>query len=280
MNYVCLNGAHTRSGSALLQVDNKSFRYGDGLFETMKIKEGRILLASYHFDRLYKGFQLLGYTIPAHLDAAKLEKQVLELCRKNNCEKLARVRLSFYRGHGGLYDDSGTAGYTIESWELPAANEMLNENGLVIDLYSDAQKSCDALSGLKTANALVYSMAARYARDNRLNDCLVLNSRGHIADSTIANIFWIKEQVLYTNPAGEGAVEGVMRRWLLEARAGEIGQLGLTIKQAPCTVDLLMEAEEIFLTNAIRGIRWVKQFRETVFTNETSKKIHRLIAGQ
>jgi len=201
---------------------NRGYRYGDGLFETMKVMNGRILLAGYHFERLFASLFLLKYEIPGLITKEKLEQDILHLCKKNGCEKLARVRLSVFRGNGGLYDDDKMLQYLVECWPLHDSANRLNENGLVIDVYPDAPKNCDKFSNLKSANFLPYIMAAHYAKENKLNDCLVLNTAGSIADSTIANVFIIKNNVVITPGLESGCINGVMRRHLL-ARMTELG---------------------------------------------------------
>lgn len=254
----------------VLMASNRSYRYGDGLFETIKLVNGKIALAGYHFERLFFGLSLLQFEIPKLFVQEKLEKEILALCQKNKSEELARVRLSVFRGNGGLYDDDKTAQYVIECWPLSQSVNKLNENGVVVDVFPDARKSCDKFSNLKSANFLPYSMAALFAKENKLNDCFVLNIHERICDSTIANIFWIKGGEIFTSPLTEGCVDGVMRRYLLE----KMSDAGYNIRETPATVRDMEEADEIFLTNAINGIRWVKQFRSKTYTNRQTAEIH------
>lgn len=269
MENICFNGKIVAGSGPVLMASNRGYRYGDGLFETMKLVKGNIVLAALHFERLFSGLSLLKFDLPELFSAEQLQKDILQLCHKNNCGQLARVRLSVFRGNGGLYDADKKAQYLIECWPLQESVNQLNENGLVIDVYPDARKSMDQFSQLKSANFLPYSMAALYAKENKWNDCLVLNTSGNIADSTIANIFMIKEKVITTPALTEGCVGGVMRRHLLTA----LGKEGYDIKETMVTVDDLQKADEVFLTNAINGIRWVRQFRDRVYSNSSTMEI-------
>ena len=271
MNSICLNGRIIPAAEPALLVSNRGYRYGDGLFETMKLVNGSIQLSSYHFERLFSGLSLLKFEIPKLLRAEKLQQEIISLCIKNKCEQLARVRLSVFRGHGGLYDDDKMGEYVIESWPLNESVNKLNENGLIIDLYPDAAKSCDIFSNLKSANFQSYSMAALYAGENKLNDCLVLNSSGGIADSTIANIFLIKNGVIMTPALDQGCVNGVMRRYLVE----QFQISGYEVQEGVIITSHLENADELFLTNAINGIRWVRQFRDKTYTNSKTVEIDR-----
>ena len=272
MNSICFNGKIVAGDEPVLLAANRSYRYGDGLFETMKIRDGNILLAPDHFERLFGSLSLLKFDIPLLFSKEKLEKDVLHLCRKNGCEKLARVRLSVFRGNGGLYDDNKTLQYIIECWPLNESVNKINENGLVIDIYPDGEKSCDKFSNLKSASFQLYSMAALFAKENKLNDSLVLNTAGRIADSTIANIFLIKAETIFTPSLKEGCVNGVMRKYLLEKFKAE--DSNQQIEEKIITVSDVKNADEIFLTNAINGIRWVGQCSNTKYTNVKTIEIH------
>ena len=271
MNHICFNGKILPGDEPVLLVSNRGYRYGDGLFETLKVGNGRIFLADYHFERLFYGLALLKFVMPGLLSREKLEQEILHLCRRNDCEKLARVRLSVFRGNGGLYDNDKALQYCIECWSLNETVNRLNENGLVIDVFPDAAKSCDKYANLKSANFLPYSLAALFAKENKLNDCLLLNTAGHIADSTIANVFVISGEIIRTPGLDQGCVNGVMRRHLL----AEMQLAGYPVTETAVSVSDFENADEVFLTNAINGIRWVRAFRDNTFTNSRTVEIYK-----
>ena len=255
MNHVCFNGRILPADQPLFLADNRGYRYGDGLFETIRVHGGQIPLWPLHQERLLAGLELLQMKLPVHVNAGRIREEILELCRKNHCGTSARVRLSVYRGDGGLFEGNPMAGYLVEAWPLEPAPPALNSNGLVIGIYPDARKAPDRFSHLKSASAQCYAMAAIYARENQLNDCLLLNTADRIADSTIANLFLFRKGVLHTPALTEGCVAGVMRRHLLEA----CRQADIEVQETRVSPDMLMDADEVFLTNAIKGIRWVKE---------------------
>ena len=270
MEFVLINGNILEKNKAGLSPDDHSYRYGDGLFETMKIANGNILLAEYHYERLFSGLETLKAEIPTLFTKQKINKQVKELCKKNNHEKSARVRLSVSRGSGGLYDCDNKFTFLIESWPLDISHKVFNENGLVIDIFPDAKKSIDKFSNLKSANYLPYVMAAIWAKENNLNEALILNQHERICDATIANIFWVKSQNIFTPSLSEGCVAGVMRKKTLGL---SIRNPGFLVKESVLTEDILLQADEVFLTNAITGIRWVKECRGKTYRNTISSKI-------
>jgi branched-chain amino acid aminotransferase len=179
-----------------------------------------------------------------------------------------------FRGNGGLYDpENHFPNYIIQTWPLVQADRLFNEKGLLIDIFPDGRKARDVFSNLKSNNYLVYAMAALYAKQRQLDDCLVLNSDGRVCDSTIANIFCIKNGIIYTTALSEGCVAGVMRRHVLE----QVRQAGYPVFEKEIDTGFLQDADEIFLTNALQGLRWVKQFRESSYGNPITTSIHAII---
>jgi branched-chain amino acid aminotransferase len=270
-NFINFNGTSIPSGTPVLTADNRGFRYGDGIFETITVKDGHIRLGPYHFERLMAGARVLQFHLPPLFTTERLTEQILQLCEKNGHSALARVRLTVFRDDGGLSDPGDHfPHYIIQSWDLPPGSDEFNGDGLIIDLFPDGRKSCDPFSNLKSNNFLLYALAALYARKNGLHDCLVLNSHERIADSTIANLFYIQGGKIYTPPLSEGCVAGVMRRLLLEL----LPQAGFTILEKATTIEDLAAAEEIFLTNALKGIKWVRSFRRPTYSSTLTRAVY------
>ena len=260
-----------KEGTSVITPDNRSLRYGDGLFETLKIYKGIIQLRDYHFERLFFGMDALQFEIQKYFTADYLENKIAELCKKNQHDLFTRVRLMIFRGNGGLYDpENNFPNYIIQTWSIDGFSG-LNSNGLIIDVYPDAKKSCDKFSHLKSNNFLPYIMAALHAKTIKANDCFLLNNYDRVCDTTIANIFIIKDEVIYTPALSEGCVAGVMRRFVIEKLTSDF-----KIIEKPLSIEELQNADEVFLTNSIKGIRWVKQFRDSQYNNITVKKIHEL----
>lgn len=270
--YLNQNGRIIKEEKAIISPNNRSFRYGDGCFETMKVIDNSILLADYHFERLFASLQLLQFDVPKYLTADYLQHQILEVAKKNYHNKLARVRLTVYRGNGGLYDpENHFPNYLIQTWDLNPANNLLNENGLVMDVFRDAIKVCDTYSHVKSNNYLCYVMAALWAKKHHLNDAILLNPFNRIADATIANIFIITNGIVKTPSVSEGCVSGVMRRYLLTKMRAE----NIPVEETKIAVEELLQASEIFLTNGIYGIRWVKQICNNNYTNTASSMLYK-----
>ena len=270
--YVNQNGKVINEINAVVSINNRSFRYGDGCFETMKVSKGKLLFADYHFERLFNSLELLQFTVPSFLTPEYLLANILNLTQKNHHEKLARIRLTIYRGEGGLYDPQNhVPNFTIQTWELNPTNNLLNENGLVIDIFEKSRKVCDNYSAIKSNNYLGYAMAALWTKEQHLNDAILLNPYNRVADATIANVFIIKDGIVKTPGLSEGGINGIMRRYLLN----QLPEIAVPVEESTLTIDDLLEADELFLTNSIYGIRWVKQLRDKEYGNNMTALIYK-----
>jgi branched-chain amino acid aminotransferase len=271
MLYFNFDGKIYKEGVPIIGPVNRGLRYGDGLFETLKYTKGQIILANEHFARLWKGMQVLQLQVPKHFTPEKLQEEILALIKKNGHEKMARVRLTVFRGDGGLYDAvNHIPHYIIETWALPDENGEWNSNGLVLGIYEMAYKNCDILSNIKHNNYLPYVLAALEAKKEKWNDAIVLNHKGHLCDTTIANIFLIKDEVIYTPALTEGCVSGIMRKHILL----ELKKMNYIIREGTLTRANLQEADEVFLTNSIYNIRWVQRMNEKKYSNTITHKIY------
>jgi len=169
-----------------------------------------------------------------------------------------------------LYDEiKSKPDYLIQTFPLNSAVNQLNENGLDIDFYRDAVKSCDTFSNIKSNNYLPYAMAALWAKQNKLNDALVFNAKANICDASIANIFIVKNGIIKTPALSEGCIGGTMRKYLLTC----FSQANKQFEETFITEEDIANADEIFLTNAIQGIKWVKQCGPYAYTNSVSHSL-------
>ena len=270
MDQFIFDGKYYQLGDPVINAGNRGLRYGDGLFETIKLNKGQLILADEHFARLWNGMQVLQFDIPKHFTPDKLGEEVLALCKKNGHGTIARVRVTVCRGNGGLYDATDHfPHYMIETWEL-IATEGLNSNGLVLGIYEEVKKSRDILSNLKHNNFLPYVMGALHAKKQKWNDAVILNSGERVCDSTIANIFLIKDGIISTPALSEACVAGVTRKHLLHVlNAG-----GYHTIEKEITVQELLDADEVFLTNSIRFIRWVQRIGEKEYANSVVSQIY------
>lgn len=244
--------------------------YGDVLFETIRVFDGKIPLLTRHWARMSAGLAALGFEIPADWDATFFGREILRIAPRN-----ARVRLSIWRSPGGRYAPTNN----LSQFLITAENienerfEWLNE-GLNIGVCPSVRLPVDAYSGFKTLNAPRYVAAAREAQLNGWDDALLLNMHGRVCEATSSNVFWWERNTLCTVPLLEGCVAGVFRSFLINwvKRVGE-----WPVSEKVATLEDLMAADEIFLTNAVRGIIPVRIFAGQSRASTQTQVLFRLL---
>ncbi len=146
--------------------------------------------------------------------------------------------------------------YLLEGRALEPGIFGWQENGLATGISARVVKSADSIANLKTTSRLNYNIASTEALSEGWDDILITNPSGHIAESSISNIFWIAKETVYTPPLSSGCIAGIMRKKLLQSNT----LAGLRVQEKELDTDTLNRAEEIFLSNAIRGIQPVTTF--------------------
>jgi len=275
MNLLCLNGSFLPADQPVLQANNRGFRYGDGLFETMRMVNGSIPLWDLHFHRLISGMGLFKLPPPLRFEESYLLNLILTLCRQNGVATNAKLRFSVFRGNGDLQSPDDYSQFLIEATAIEPFFRQLPVSGLSIDIYMEGKKNLDGFSNLKSSNFHPYLMASLYSREIGCDDCLVLNAKGHIADSTIANVFLIRKGLIITPSLAEGGIAGVMRMYLLEKLRSM--PTGYEVREGVVTKSDLDVFDEVFLTNAVQGLRWVERYRDKVYSNEAGSRIFQSI---
>ncbi|MFN8143136.1 MAG: aminotransferase class IV [Bacteroidia bacterium] len=268
--YINFNGNIVDSSQAIFTSANRAFRYGDAVFETIRLMNGEILFFEQHLERLKRSMALLGMHPHDDLTFHNLYLSIRHLDQVNQLKGHGRIRLEVFRNDGGLYTpQSNNVSYIIEVTPLTTRHYKLNETGLKIELYTDIKKPVSELSNLKSSNALYYVMAGLHKRKHNYGDCLVLNTDDRIAEAISSNIFLLKGKELITPSLSEACVAGVMRESiirLMEEKGNPVLQTGIEVED-------MFKADEIFLTDVIHGIRWVSAFRHKRFFNAFSRQL-------
>ncbi|HLX90819.1 MAG TPA: aminotransferase class IV [Puia sp.] len=274
IGFINYNGEIIPADIPVLNSTNRGFRYGDGLFESIRVTEGNMPLRDFHFDRLFSSMAMLGFDSPPDFSRNTLLSRILDLCQRNNCHDACRVRLIVFRGAGTMNDvQDNLANYIIQAEELPEKQLRMNDAGLELDLFSGIRKTCDSFSSIKSNNYMLFSLAARQARLRNLDDAFILNIHDRLCEATVSNVFAIRDKTIYTPPLSEGCIAGVMRRWVQEL----LRKQNILCRETPLTVEMIKQCDEIFLTNAIFGIRWVGRFREITYGNGMTREIFALL---
>ncbi|MBN2522429.1 MAG: aminotransferase class IV family protein [Bacteroidales bacterium] len=268
--FICHNGKFLLSDENSLRHDNRAFCYGDALFETIHCLGTEPQFIDRHWRRLSYGMSVLKMNAGNDLTLEIIRNYIEKLLNKNRIFKGARLRLTVYRDQGGLY----TPEKNSVSWMLEASaleNEMyeLNPKGLTIDIFNELYKPVNRLSNLKTNNALVYILAGLYRRDNSLDECIILNEYKRIAECISSNLFLVFEKEIITPPLSEGCISGIMREVIIEIASSS----NFSIKECTILKKDLIEADEIFITNTIQGIRWIGAYGDRRYFNFVTRKL-------
>jgi len=272
--YANWNGKIVLEDEIRISPNNRSFRYGDGCFETMKVINDDLILSDLHFNRLFTSLGILRFTFPASFTSNFLYKQILQLVSVNADQPLSRVRLVIYRGNGGLYENEGNAvNYIIQSFPGDPTTNTFNQKGLILDFYQDSKKSPDLFSSIKSNNYLGYSMGAMWAKEKGYDDCIICNAFDRVADATIANIFIVEDGIIKTPPTTEGCINGIMRKHILTALSNH----GIPHMEQQLIRENILNASEVFLTNSNYGIRWVQTVGNRNYSNSLSSMLHKKI---
>ena len=266
--YLLINDEFHASDLPILTASNRGFKFGDGIFESMRMINNKLQFADLHADRLVGGMKALKIDGHALMDDYFLRQKTADLVKKNRWNGNVRFRLAVYRQGAGTYTpENNKAGYVLEGIPLKSNGYGINAKGLIIDVYDELTKPINKLSNFKTSNALLYVMAGIFKAQNGLDEAMILNQNGFLCESISSNIFVVYNKQIYTPALSEGCVGGVMRTAVMQlAKMNDIPLI-----EAQINPEILKEAEEVFITNATQGIQWVMGYGRKRYFNEISK---------
>jgi len=213
-----INNNGTITEAIQLSINNRGYKYGDALFETIKVLNGKVLFWEDHYFRLMASMRILRMEIPMNFTMEFLENQIQKTLKSNQLENSsAKVRLFIHRNEGGLYSpESNDVSFVVTTEKLATDIYLLNDTDYEVDLFKDYYVSPDLLSTLKTNNKILNVVGSIYAKENNLDNCLVLNTNKSVVEALNANIFVLKDNTLKTPPLQDGCLKGVMRKQIID----------------------------------------------------------------
>lgn len=268
IHYINFNGTIVPNDTKLVTAENRSFRYGDGLFETMLYTGGEIRFLHLHVERLQRSMQKIQLDQYTMFDEYFIKKITDELIRKNNMVgQRVRVRLAVYRDGAGIYTPSSNKpAYVLEVQKLDIQIRD-KKVGLIVDLYTEIKKPYSDLSELKSNNSLVYVLAGNYKKKFDYDDVFILNQEGFLCEALTSNLFVYFDKVLYTPALNQGCIDGVMRRVVMDMAEDE----NIPVVEAQISPEIMKKADELFCTNAVQGIQWVMGYKQKRYFNKISR---------
>jgi branched-chain amino acid aminotransferase len=264
------NGSIVFDDSNLL-THNRAFLYGDAVFETVKIVNSKILFLEDHYFRFMSSMRIVRMEIPMNFTMEFLEEQILTLAKAKSLENSARARITVYRNDGGYYlPQNNTISFIITVEGIEDRSYSIIQKEYVVDLYTDFYVTKQLLSSIKTTNKILNITASIYASENDLDNCLLLNDCKNVVEALQGNLFMLKGNTLVTPPVSEGCLNGVMRKQILSL-AKTIENIEV-LEEAISPFDL-QKADELFITNVIKGIQPITKYRKKIYSIDFSKLI-------
>jgi branched-chain amino acid aminotransferase len=274
-NYLNFNGKQIKSEEPVLKHTNRVFCYGDGVFETIRCLNSEPLFFDKHYQRLRNALYHLKIELSAEYTENYFRLIIHNLLQRNRIYKGARARLAVFRNDGGLYTPTNhSSDFLLTVEPLSTENYELNHAGLHIDIYNEIQKPVNILSQFKTSSALFFVMAGLWKKEQKLDDCLILNQSGLIVESLASNIFLVKNDKLITPSVESGCVDGTMRRTILEIAVKNNIPV---IETEGINENHLISANEAFVTNAVSGVQWISAYKDKRYFHTMASRLIALL---
>lgn len=259
-----INGEFVVKENASPYLYNRGLRYGDALFETMKVVQNAIWFWEDHYFRLMASMRILRMEIPMNFTMEFLEAEVLKTLEANALsEKPARVRFTVCRdGEGHYLPKTNTVWYAITAEPLESEVYALPENPYRADLYKDHYTNTGLLATLKIADKLLHVLGSIYAHENDYDTCLLLNHEKNVVEALNGNVFMVTGNQIKTPSLKDGCINGILRKQLLKMAPS---LPGYTLEEQSIAPFELQQADELFITNVITGIRPVTHYRKKAY---------------
>ncbi|MEE4000561.1 aminotransferase class IV [Tenacibaculum sp. FZY0031] len=261
------NGTLISDNEVQISTKNRAFKYGDAIFETIKVFNGKVVFVEDHYFRLMASMRMLRMKIPMKFTLEYLQEEILKAITELPASSTYRVRLTVFRKDGGLYEPlTNEVDYIIEGTPLiPTEKEVYR-----MDVFKDFYNYSGLLSTIKTTNRMLNTLAAVFAKENDLDNCILLNERKGVVETINGNIFIVKGNTIKTPALTEGCIKGIVRKKVIEIIEKHPEY---TIEETTISPFEIQKADEVFITNAIVGIQPVTNYRKKEFSIDITNKI-------
>lgn len=255
-----LNGDIMKESEAMISPHNRGMMYGDGCFETLRTYSGNFLGWDTHFERLKAGLEYL--EIKPDLSSNEFKQHIMKLIDVNGLSgEDVMIRIQCWR--------KGERGYKTDSSQM---EWMIQTSGITPDItpmkLTLAETCCIPSEALdrkyKLSNGLNYIKAAQEANAALCDDALMLTVHNKISETTSANIFWVKEDEVYTPDVDCDILPGVTRGIVKEV----IRSLGIELREGKFNFSEIREAEAVFVTNSLVEIKEILSLDDIIFEIE------------
>jgi len=253
--------------------NHRAFKYGDGVFETIKVSKSVPLFLKHHYSRLVLALNFFEFEIPEFWSYSFFVRHCLDLIKANNIV-YGNLRIQVSRLGGGKYlPTSYGCDLLMEAASTEQTTYHIDLKPNKLGLFTKMSKVLEDASNYKTLNSNVYIQAAIYKAQQQFNEVIVLNQQGRVADASASNVFIVVNNLLIVPPSSEGGVDGILRRVLVKL----CKKHKIDLQVAPVTQIDLKDASEIFVTNVIKGIQPVTEFEGKLLNNNQAEKLNVLL---
>ena len=260
------------SSQEQLWSNNRSFLYGDGVFETLKIVNQKVLFLEDHYFRLMASMRIVRMEIPMNFTMEYLETQIIDTVNANQCSNSARVRITVYRNEGGYYlPETNQISFIIQATFLNTTAYSYDVIPYEVDLYKDFYISKQLLSTIKTTNKMIHITGSIFAKENGFQNCLLLNDEKNVVEALQGNVFMLMDGKLTTPPITDGCLNGIMRKKIISLMKSIEN---IEMVEASISPFDLQKAEELFITNVITGIQSITQYRKKEYNTDLAKQLN------
>lgn len=242
---IFLNGNFIPDEEAKISALSPGFLYGYGLFETMRSCQGKIVYWEQHLKRLRLSCGLLGISLPYSGD--KLKAIIRKAIRLNACRDNS-IRLTLWKEDFRISQRNTGLLMIIKRYQ-PYSDEKYAQ-GFRACISRFRQNEYSVLASLKTTNRILYEMAFKEAKLQNLDEAIMLNSRGIIAEASRSNIFFVKDSELFTPSLECGCLQGITRQVIFDLA----DKHKISLYEGSFIPQDLLKAEEAFLTNSLLGV--------------------------
>jgi len=260
------NGNLISSLKEIFDSYNRAFKFGDALFETIKVEDLQVAFLEDHYFRLMASMRMLRMNIPMSFTMDFFESELLKTVKQNNLEN-ARLRMTVFRtGQGNYLPESNNVDFIVEASKLV----IDLKKSYSVDVFKDYFVYSGLLSTIKTTNRITNVLANIYASENGLDNCILLNESKHVVEAINGNIFLIKGNLIKTPSIKEGCVKGIIRKKIIEILSKNSNY---SIEETKISPFEIQKADEVFITNAIVGIQSVTNYRKNIFKNTIAEEL-------
>lgn len=261
-----------QDNNTVITNNNRAYAYGDGLFETIKAVHGKLLFFEDHYFRLMASMRIMRMEIPMSFTLEFLQDEILKTIKVNQLDTATcRVKLQVHRVEGGLYEpESNNVEFIVSVKALDQDFYLLNEGDYEVDLFKDFYVSPSLISTLKSNNKALNVVGSIYAKENKLDNCLLINTNKSVVEALNGNVFLVKGNTIKTPPLSDGCLKGIIRKQLIEI----INLMEeYTLEEASISPFEIQKADEMFITNVITGIQPVSKYRKKQFATDVAKAL-------